>query len=179
MFKCMLRALDRILKIDYYHESIYKLPLRVGLDREELHKDLYREVLAEMRTRRDTEFKVVGLYLQMCAFVFAAAVVPIFGQGPKILQTILAIGACLFLTLMWLRVHQRIAYDNISYMYYRDLRDSIEKEWFDTTLASFFQSAGAKPPPGMGYRQTQAMIAFCSLFIVVTILLLSVVRWVL
>jgi hypothetical protein len=175
----ILGFLDIILVIRCNSKEIYRLPLRSRLTKQELQKDIYREILAEMRARRDTEFKVVALYLQMCAFVFAAAVVPIFGQSPKLLQTLLATGACLFLTLMWFRVHRRIAYDNSSYLYFRNLADSIEKEWFDTTLASWFQTVGAKSPSGIGYRQTQAMIAFCTLFMDMTIFLLVVVRWLL
>jgi hypothetical protein len=179
VIESVLLALDCFLGIEYEHETTYTLPSSCQLDMNELCMDLYKEAHAEMRTRRDTEFKIAELYLQMSAFIFAGTVIPIFGQESRILMTLLALGACLFLTLMWFRVHERIAYDNHSYMYFRNLRDAIERKWFDTTLGSWFlESSGAKPPPGKGYRQTQAMIGFCTLFMDLTILLLVVVRWI-
>jgi hypothetical protein len=177
--EAVLRALDGFLKIEYEHQDTYKLPFSRNSEMNTLWMDVYKEAQAEMRTRRDTEFKIVELYLQMSAFIFAGTVIPIFGQKSRILMSLLALGACLFLTLMWYRVHERIAYDNRSYMYFRNLRDSIERQWFDTTLGLWFlHSACAKPPPGKGYRQTQAMIAFCTLFMDLTILLLVGVRWI-
>jgi hypothetical protein len=179
LIEAVLTALDGFLKIEYEHQATYNLPFSCESEMNTLWMDLYKEVQAEMRTRRDTEFKIVELYLQMSAFIFAGTVIPIFGQKSRILMSLLALGACLFLTLMWFHVHKRIAYDNRSYMFFRNLRDSIERQWFDTTLSLWFlQSAGAKPPPGKGYRQTQAMIAFCTLFMDLTILLLVGVRWI-
>jgi hypothetical protein len=173
----VLSLVDWMLRIRRHKEATYALPpASPGVP--DATKDLYREALAEMRIRRDTEFKIVALHLQVCAFLFAASVVAILHQQAKPNQaTVIGLGAAVILIALWLHVHARIAYDNSSYVYYRNIRDSIEVQWFGITQSSWFRAHGALPPPGFGYRRTQGMVALCTMLVVCILGLLVYVTW--
>jgi hypothetical protein len=165
----LLNFVDKQLKIRYSSESLYGLPApQSGSDPT---KDIYREAQAEMRVRRDTEFKIAALHLQVCAFVFGASVLAILNpQTSTSFSIIVGIGASLLIVVLWLQVHKRIAYDNASYVYYGNIRDSIESQWLSTSLRKHLSGEQAGPPQGLGYRNTQAIVAVCTVVVVAILL---------
>lgn len=137
-------------------------------------KELYRESGSEMRALRDTEFKIAALFYQMSAFLLAANIYIISSSSGKFYSIWIGLTfmilSIVFLTIFWLKTHERITADNAFYGWHLSLKRLIEEKSFKTNSVNI--NFPGKPPSlgnnttGKGYQKTQGLIALTYLLLI-------------
>lgn len=127
-------------------------------------RDFYKETHSEMRALRDTEFKIVALYYQVSAFVFAGNMATMASTSATYaVKSWTGTLSVFFLLIFWGLVHRRIAHDHQSYSFHIEYKRYLESKWFGDEFSERPPNTANTKSAGPGYRKTQALIALSAL----------------
>jgi hypothetical protein len=162
----LLRCVDRVNAAESRDFQRIEFPLAPDGQISVYLKEVYGQAYNEMRSRRDTEFKIVTLFLQIAALLFSGCMLVAFSRAidSQVLLAVLS-GYVPTMVVLWWHTHKRIGYDHNSYRYFSNLAQSIEKHWFEQGVDNL-NPARNFGPKGDGYRRMQKMMFMFTLFMV-------------
>ncbi len=132
---------------------------------------LYAEAGSEMRVLRNTEFQGAALFYQVCGFILTLnTAVMVINWPPTIALCLIPLISCTFLVCYWCTLHARIAHDHMSYAYHMNIKRSAENYWLGIGFIGKPKNTIHKKGSfaGPGYRNTQALIALSTIFVLIT-----------